>query len=122
MAQVVAKTLGFGQDYAQISVKPVDVNVHPNNAGTGGSTTSEMTCVVSGFSLFFCEQQQYIHSDSQVEQTDGKIYIIQAAQKACEEIRKKLDAVAANLPEGTPTPMLIGAAMMGGVSLTAEHG
>ena len=51
VAQVVAKTLGFGHDYAQISVKPVDVNVHPNNAGTGGSTTSEMTCVVSDFSL-----------------------------------------------------------------------
>ena len=58
VAQVVAKTLGFGQDYAQISVKPVDVNVHPNNAGTGGSTTSEMTCVVRVVSLYlFCEQQ-----------------------------------------------------------------
>lgn len=90
VAQVVAKELGFGQDYSQISVKPADINVHPNNCGTGGSTTSEMTCV--------------------------------AAQKASREIRAKLDAVAANLPPGTPQAMVIGAALMGGVSLTAEHG
>merc|ERR1712126_305739 len=90
VAQVVAKELGLGQDYSNISVKRADINVHPNNCGTGGSTTSEMTCV--------------------------------AAQKASREIRARLDAVAANLPPGIPQAMVIGAALMGGVSLTAEHG
>ena len=45
VAQVAAKTLGIPLE--MVKVKPSNTLTNPNGETTGGSTTSEMNCLVS---------------------------------------------------------------------------
>ena len=45
VAQVAAKTLGIPLE--MVKVKPSNTLTNPNGEATGGSTTSEMNCLVS---------------------------------------------------------------------------
>lgn len=46
VAQVAARTLGIPLD--MIVIKPSNSLTNPNGASTGGSTTSELACLVGG--------------------------------------------------------------------------